>query len=102
MRNYTCGLVYGDHKRERKFCTTFFFAVLTIVMGYKYDGGKKNFDLIGVPGKCSAVGICTIGNYVQRCTTDSGYEPAVSIFKPPEIIRADREASRIGDREITF
>jgi hypothetical protein len=38
-------------------------------MGYKHDGGKKNFELIAVPGKLYVVRICNMGNCVQSCTT---------------------------------
>jgi hypothetical protein len=43
------------------------------------------------------VGICSIGNCVQRCTTESEYETAISIFEPPET-----DGAGVGNREITF
>jgi hypothetical protein len=84
------------------FVRNFFFRVLTILIGYKHYGCKQNFELTGVPGKLYVVRICNMGNCVQSCTTQSGYEPTISISEPSEIVRAGREATGIGNREITF
>jgi hypothetical protein len=54
MGNYTHGTVYRDYKRRHKFCTKlfFFFAVLTILIRYKDEGGKNNSILQEYLEKC--------------------------------------------------